>query len=506
MLLNFEKWWHLLKYVDYKRVPIKHYNADERIKTLNMQTLVPYTLEEVMAESSRCLGCGLCIQGCPARIDVPGYQIAMANGNIEDALKINFEKLPFVEVCGNVCPHPCEDSCVLEDNKGSIATRHIKRYVAENISDYKDVLKVKVQDLGGHPSVAVVGAGPAGLTVAFYLSINGIRVDVYEATDKPGGVMVHGIPAFRLPREAIKKEAEHILSYGGRIFYNTKIGRDIQFEKLMNDYSAVYLAVGNWKPTRTKIEGEDLKGVYHALDFLYRINNGEKIDVGQNVAIIGGGFTAYDAARVSLRLGAKRVAMLYRRSDVDRPGYPSSNADEELEEAEEEKVIFDWETSPFEYVGENGHVKGLKYWKNQMVDTGKGRRQPVPIKDREYYIDVDTIIEATGQREDLSFIPQEIMEKIKTTPGGDFVVNQYNMTSYPGIFAGGDITNKRKDIISGVADSGRASMGILLYLKELGKIERVPQRLTNYEGGPYSITYYEMEDKEAPGVSPNPTE
>lgn len=495
-----------MKYVNYTRIPIKHFDPEQRLRSLDMQTLVPYTLDEVVAESSRCLGCGLCIQGCPARIDVPGYQIAMANGNIEDGLKINFEKLPFVEVCGNVCPHPCEDSCILDDNKGSIATRHIKRYISENLPDYKDVLKVSIQDLGGHPSVAIVGAGPAGLTLAFYLSINGIKVDVYEATDKPGGTMVHGIPGFRLPRESIKKEAEHILSYGSRIFYNARIGRDVPFEKLLKEYSAVYLAVGNWKPTRTKISGENLRGVYHALDFLNRVNGGEKIDVGKSVVIIGGGFTAYDAARISLRLGAEKVAMLYRRSEVDRPGYPSSNADEELEEAGEERVIFDWETSPFEYTGENGKVTGLKYWKNQMVDTGKGRRQPVPLKDREYSIEVDTVIEATGQREDLSFIPSQIMEKLKTTPGGDLIVNQYNMTSYPGIFAGGDITNKRKDIISGVADSGRASMGILLYLKEQGKINRVPQRLTNYEGGPYSTTYYEMEDREMSASTPSPTE
>lgn len=485
-----------MNYVNYSRVPIKHFDPDERIKTVNMTTLVPYTLEEVVAESARCLGCGLCVQGCPARIDVPGYQIAMANGNIEEALKINFEKLPFVEVCGNVCPHPCEDWCVLDDNNGSLATRHIKKYVSENLPDYKDVLKVKKRDLGGHPKVAVIGAGPAGLTVAFYLSINGINVDVYEATDKPGGVMVHGIPGFRLPREGIKKEAEHILSYGAKIFYNTKVGKDIEFETLMKDYSAIYLAVGNWKPTRTKIQGENLEGVYHALEFLYRINNGENIDVGRAVAIIGGGFTAYDAARISLRLGAKKVMMLYRRDAEDRPGYPSSNAKEELQEAGEERIIFDWQVSPIEYTGENGKVKGLKYWKNEMVETGRGRRQPVPIKDKEYFLDADTIIEATGQKEDLSFLPAEITSSMKTTRSGDFIVNQYNMTSHPGIFAGGDIANKRKDIISGVADSGRASMGILLYLKEKGKIQQVPQRITNYERGPYSTTYYEIDDEE----------
>jgi len=481
-----------LKLVNYSRIPIKHLDLDKRLKTLDMRTLAPYTLEEVVAESSRCLGCGLCIQGCPARIDIPGYQIAMANGNVEDALKINFEKLPFVEVCGNVCPHPCEDVCVLEDNRGALATRHIKRYIAENIKDYREVLGVQIQDLGGHPSVAVVGAGPAGLTAAFYLSINGIKVDIYEANPNAGGIMVHGIPSFRLPRESIRKEVDHILSYGARIFYNTRIGSDIPFEDLLRHYDAVYIAVGNWHPTRIKIKGEELEGVYHALDFLRRVNGGEKIDVGENVAIIGGGFTAYDAARLSLRLGAKKVTMMYRRSATDRPGYPSSNADEELQEAEEERVAFEWETTPIEYIGEGGRVKLLKFWRNQMVDTGKGRRQPVPIKDKEYSIPVDTVIEATGQREDLSFIPPDIMEKLDTAPSGDLVVNQYNMTSYPGLFAGGDITNKRKDIISAVADSGRASMGILLYLKERGLIKRVPRRLTNYSGGPYSTTYYEI--------------
>lgn len=480
--------------MNYSRVPIKHYDPDKRIRTLDAPTLVPYTLDEVVAESSRCLGCGLCVQGCPARIDVPGYQIAMANGDIETGLKINFEKLPFVQVCGNVCPHPCEDACVLDDNKGPIATRHIKKYISENSEDYAAILKVKKNDLGGHPKVAVIGAGPAGLTTAFYLSINGIEVDIYEGTDKGGGMMVHGIPDFRLARKSVQKEIDHILSYGAKIFYNTKVGRDISFDKILGEYDAIYIAIGDWKPRKTKIKGEDLKGVYHALEFLGLVNYGNKIDVGQNVAIIGGGFTAFDASRISLRLGAKRVMVLYRRSAEDRPGYPSSNAEEELEEGEEERLEFDWQISPSEYIGENGKIKGIKYWKNKMVDTGKGRRQPVPMKDKEYYVEVDTIIEATGQSADLSFIPQEVLDKIKMTPSGDLIVNQYNMTSYPGLFAGGDITNKRKDIISGVADSGRASMGILLFLKEAGKILSVPKRLTNYERGPYSTTYYEIED------------
>jgi NADPH-dependent glutamate synthase beta subunit-like oxidoreductase len=474
--------------VNYSRVPIKHFNPDERVKSLDVQTLVPYTLDEVTAEASRCLGCGLCVEGCPARIDVPGFQIAVKNGNIEEGLKINFEKLPFVGVCGSVCPHPCEDNCILDDNKGPVATRHIKRFISENSPDYKQLLGVVQNDLGGHPKVAIIGGGPSGLSTAFYLSINGIQVDVFEATDRPGGMMVHGIPDFRLSRETVQKEADHVLSYGARIFYNTKIGRDVKFEDLMEKYDAVYIAIGNWKPSRTKIPGAELKGVYHAIDFLGQVNNGKKLEVGDTVAIIGGGFTAFDAARISLRLGAKKVIVMYRRAVTDRPGYPSSNAEEEIDEAEEEKVQFIWEVTPTEYYGENGKVKGIKYWKNQMVDKGTGRREPVPMKDKEYTIEVDTLIEATGQKGDLSFIPENIIKKINLTPSGDLIVNQYNMTSYPGIFAGGDVTNARKDIISGVADSGRASMGILFYFKDKGKIDQVPAKLINFESGPYAVT------------------
>ena len=477
-----------MHYVNYSRVPIRHSDPVERVKSLDVQTLIPYTLEEVTAEASRCLGCGLCVEGCPARIDVPGFQIALKNGNIEEGLKINFEKLPFVGVCGSVCPHPCEDNCVLDDNKGPVATRHIKRYISENSQNYKEMLGIVQNDLGGHPKVAIIGGGPSGLSTAFYLSINGIQVDIYEATDKPGGMMVHGIPDFRLSRNTVRKETEHVLSYGAHIYYNKKIGRDVKFEELMEKYDAIYIAIGNWKPSKTRTPGIDLKGVYHAIDFLKQINDGKKIDVGDTVAIIGGGFTAFDAARMSLRLGAKKVVVMYRRSVSDRPGYPSSNAEEELEEAEEEKVQFIWEVTPIEYYGKDGKVKGIRYWKNQMVDKGTGRREPVPLKDREYSIEVDTVVEATGQKGDLSFIPEDIMKKIEITSSGDIRVNQYNMTSYPGIFAGGDITNARKDIISGVADSGRASMGILFYFKDTGKLEKVPAKLINFERGPYAVT------------------
>ena len=488
--MNYRNWLTYLNSVNYSRVPIKHFSPTDRVKSLEIQTLVPYTIEEVTAEASRCLGCGLCIEGCPARIDVPGYQIAVRNGHLEEGLKINFEKLPFVGVCGSVCPHPCEDNCVLDDNKGPVAIRQVKKFISENTSNYRETLEVVKNDLGGHPKVAIIGGGPSGLSTAFYLSINGIQVDVFEGTDRPGGMMVHGIPNFRLARETVQKEADHVLSYGANIYYGKKVGRDVKFDDLMGKYDAIYIAIGNWKPSKTRTPGVGLKGVYHAIDFLGQINNGKKIDIGDTVAIIGGGFTAFDAARISLRLGAKKVIVMYRRAVTDRPGYPSSNAEEELDEAEEERVQFIWEVTPTEYLGENGKVKGIKYWKNQMVDNGKGRREPVAIKDKEYTVEVDTIIEATGQKGDLSFIPSEIMKKINVTSAGDLLVNQYNMTSYPGIFAGGDISNKRKDIISGVADSGRASMGILFYFKDTGRIDKVPAKLINFERGPYYVTYY----------------
>jgi NADPH-dependent glutamate synthase beta chain and related oxidoreductases len=245
---------------------------------------------------------------------------------------------------------------------------------------------------------------------------------------------------------------------------NTEIGKDIKFSQIMNDYDAVYIAVGNQTPHMTGTPGSDAPNVMHATEFLRRVSFGEHIDVGRNVAIIGGGFTANDSSRTSLRLGAKNVYIMYRRREVDRPGYPSLNADEELEESVEEGVNYMWEVTPFEYVKEGGRVTKLRYWQNEMVMEPGGRAKPVPKKDKVLEIDVDFIIEATGQETDYSFMGDEFVRRLRLTPHGQPIVNEHNMTSIPGLFSGGDSTNSNRDLISAVRDADSAVSGILQYL------------------------------------------
>ncbi len=445
-----------------KRVPIKQRDPDERKKDFDMY-IFPYTREEVMAESDRCLACGLCVPGCPARVNIPGYVRAMADGDVEKGINIIFKDLPLPQICGTVCTHRCEDACVFHNRGDAVAIRHIKRYIAEN-SDYtKDVKVNKKPDTGKR--VAAIGAGPASLTLGYYLALNGVHVDIYEKHKVAGGMMTIGIPRYRLSMEILNKEIDFIKSLGVDIKYGVEVGKDISFEELMEKYDAVFIGVGNHRPRTTGTAGsEKTDRVMHAIDFLRRVALGEKVDVGEKVIIIGGGFTAMDAARTSLRLGAKKASIFYRRRFEDRPSAGTSNAEEEYEETAAEGVEFVWTVTPFEYVVENGKLKGMKYWKNEMVEQeGGGRAKPVPIKDQEYFVEADTIIEATGQTIEFSFLPDHIKEKLEMD-WNNIKVDANGMTSIEGVFAGGDAVNPTKDIISAVADGKKAAKGIIKYL------------------------------------------
>ncbi|MBD6955070.1 MAG: FAD-dependent oxidoreductase [Thermoplasmata archaeon] len=452
----------LIYRLNFKRVPIKSAPPDQRKKDFKMQVTLGYSKAEAMREASRCMGCGLCIQGCPARLDIPGYVQAIARGEFEKSLRIIMRDLPFPEICGNICTHNCEDNCVYKE---PVAIRHLKRFVAEQFPDYSKVLEHKRREKTGR-KVAIIGAGPAGLTVAYYLTMFGVECTVYDALPVPLGMLNVGIPKYRLPMKVLEKEYNFIKNAGVRFFFNTRVGKDIPFQDIMKGYDAIFLGIGNMKGNMTGTPGSDGKYVYHALDFLRKANLGEEIPMGKKVAIIGGGFTAMDSARTALRLGAEKVYVLYRRRAEDRPGYPSGNAEEEMEETVEEGVEFLWKITPIEYVKDsNGMIRGIRYWKNEMVSDGSGGRlKPVPIKDVEFFIEVDTIIEATGQSTDISFLPPEISKSLKMK-GNEILVDENGMTSVPGIFAGGDSTNSTKDFISAVADGNRAVKGILRYLK-----------------------------------------
>ncbi|MCL4350360.1 MAG: NAD(P)-dependent oxidoreductase [Candidatus Thermoplasmatota archaeon] len=453
----------------FERVKIREEEPEKRLKSFTLEPTIGYSNDEATAEASRCIGCNMCTQACPASLDIGGYINSTAIGDPAQTVRIVFENLPFPAIIGRVCTHNCEDICVMYDTGGPLAIRHLKRYAADKFDDYSKILNVKKRAFL-NKKVAVIGAGPAGMSTAYYLAIQGVKVTVFESLPVTGGFMRVGIPRYRLPADVIDKEIQYIQSQGVDIRLNTTVGKDVQFNDIMEEYDSVFLGVGNHKPRMTGTPGSDANNIMHATEFLKRVALGEKINVGKNVIVIGGGFTANDAARISQRLGAKNVYIMYRRRETDRPGYPSMNADEEMEESLDEGINYMWEVTPFEYAKTGETITSIKYWENQMVSDGAGRSKPVPNKEKTFSMDIDFIIEATGQETNFSFLGEDYAKRLKLTPQGHIIVDQNGMTSIPKLFSGGDSTNLTRDLISAVRDGDTAVMGILNYLNLMDRV------------------------------------
>jgi formate dehydrogenase major subunit len=411
--------------------------------------------------------------GCPAGVDVKAYVGLISAGKFDRALEIVRRRNPLPGICGRVCTHPCEAECNRSEVDEPVAICALKRFIA----DYE--LNQAVNGGKGeatpvlHPSVgrkvAVIGSGPAGLTVANDLNLAGLKVTIFEALPRPGGMLRYGIPAFRLPRKILDTEIRALKGAGIRILTGKRVGGSaVSLEDLLRDFDAVFLGVGAHQGMKLGIPGEEsAEGVYDAIEWFRRMNLGEKPDPGKHVVVVGGGNSAVDAARVSIRLGAQRVTIAYRRSRDEMPADPV-----EVEETEDEGAEMRFLAGPVRIETSGGKVKALVCQEMRLGDPDEsGRCRPVPIEDAEFSLEADTIITAVSQRPDITFLKHgEVnVERGRITADGETQV-----TSNPKIFAAGDAVTGPATVIEAIAGGHRASEEIL---KSFGLEDRIPHRI-----------------------------
>ena len=406
-----------------------------------------------------------CQLNCPARTDCQGYVGLIANGEYEAALKLIKNKISLPASIGRVCPHPCEKACRRQNVEEPINIAQLKAFAAD--MDLKaDSYVPEVQPSTGK-KIAVIGGGPAGLTAAYYLTIMGHSVTVYDMMEKMGGMLRYGIPQYRLPKEVLDKEIAIIEKTGVTFKNNMKLGVDFTIQSLKAENDAVIVAVGAWKSSSMRTPGEELEGVYGGIDFLRGVINGNAPKIGEKVAICGGGNTAMDACRTAVRLGAKEVYVVYRRTRNEMP------ADKlEIDEAEEEGVIYKFLTNPLSFNGEDGKVKSITL---QLMELGEpdasGRRRPVPIEGKTEEIAVDSVILAIGQK-----LVTDDVKELELNQRGNIVADEdFFTTSIDGVFAIGDATNRGASIaIEAIGEADRCAKAVDAYLKGESLDTRVP--------------------------------
>ena len=400
-----------------------------------------------------------CQAACPAGIDIAGYINLIAKKQYVEATALIKEKLPLPGILGRVCPRPCEDPCRRMQIDGEpVAICALKRYAADKALETGRPTQPTPRPATGK-RVAVVGAGPAGLSAAYYLALEGHEVTLLEAEKEPGGTLRFGIPSYRLPNHVLDQEINDILSLGVTLKTNQKMGRDYQIESLRaQGYDAVYLSIGAMAGKLARIAGEDAPGVMPAIQFLRRVNWGERVDIGKRVIVVGGGFTAADAARTARREGAAEVVMMYRRTRTEMTA-----AAHEIHECEVEGVKFDFLAAPVEVVVENGRAVGLKAQRMALGEPDEsGRRRPEPVKGSDYFTPADTILMAIGQDVDGTALGEA---HLSTNKWGHIAIDEATMaTDLPGVFAGGDCATGAATVIEAVAAGRRGAYAIHAFL------------------------------------------
>lgn len=434
-----------------------------------------FTKEQALSEAARCLQCKkpACMRGCPVEVPIPKFISLLRQNEVDTALATIKEKNSLPAVCGRVCPQEqqCEKECVLGRKGEPIAIGLLERYVADHATTSTPTSSA-TPSTASH-KVAVIGSGPASLTAAADLALLGYQVTVFETLHQAGGVLCYGIPEFRLPKSIVNREIDYIKSLGVNIELNVCVGQTLTLEDLWQDgYQAVFIGTGAGLPHFLGIPGEALGGIYSANEFLTRVNlmkaykfpeYDTPIRIGERVSIFGAGNVAMDAARTALRLGAKEVTIVYRRSMAEIPARA-----EEVENAQEEGVAFSCLTSPLRFIGDdNGYVKAVECQRMQLGEPdSSGRRRPIPIPNTEFTLPTDTVVIAVGQG------PNPILTKsskeLSLNKAGYIVVDgESGATNIPGVYAGGDIVTGAATVISAMGSGKRAARSIDAYLKSL---------------------------------------
>ena len=464
-----------------EKVPTPERPVEERIRDFGEVNL-GYTFELAVKEAERCLQCPAeyapCIKGCPVHIDIPGFisKLVEYRDNpdkaVKEALRVIWTDNTLPAITGRVCPQEdqCEKNCVMGKVGDVIDIGKLERFVADYARKHgieDELLEEMRPPVCGKGKVAVVGAGPAGLTCAGELAKLGYDVTIYEALHKPGGVLAYGIPEFRLPKEILEKELNKLRKLGVKILTNHVVGRTVTIEELLEEYDAVFIGTGAGTPKLLNIPGILLGRIYSANEFLTRINlmkayefpeYDTPIAVGKKVIVIGAGNTAMDAARSALRLGSE-VTIAYRRGREDMTARI-----EEIKHAEEEGVKFEFFLQPVEFIGdENGRVKAVKFERMRPLEERDRRGKRKIVGTGEYVtLEADTVIIAIGLE------PNRIITetpKLKTNPNGTLVVDENLMTSIPGVFAGGDAIRGEATVILAMGDGKRAAKAICDYIE-----------------------------------------
>ncbi len=400
-----------------------------------------------------------CKKSCPVGLDVPRYIRLVAEEKFAEALAVLREKVPFPLILGHVCARPCESQCRRSEVNEPIAICDLKRFVAEQGEGWEPKCAPPTDK-----RIAIVGAGPAGLSAAYYLAKLGHSVTVFEALPELGGMMRVGIPEYRLPKDVLSKEIQYIEKLGVKIETNTKVGEQVKLEDLRSAYQAILVATGAHRSLRLGVPGEETSGVIDGVDFLRAVNLGQKIEIGGRVAVIGGGNTAIDAARVARRLGCS-VTIVYRRSRQEMPATPA-----EVEAAEAEGIEIMFLAAPTRVMAKEDKVEKIECVRMQLGEPdASGRPRPIPIEGSEFTIDVDTLIRALGQAPDLEFTKGL---GLQFSPRGTLGVDEANLaTNVEAVFAGGDVVSGPALVVEAIAAGRKAAISIDKYLGGKGEID-----------------------------------